>query len=443
MHLYLLSKLFLGLALVLCCGSILVGFLDRKKSLCFAEKTAISFLAGEGILTTILFWSFFINLHARIYFIGIIILLFFVLKNFPLRPLIPQLPKIRPNPKHVLIGLLLIGILFKLSFSFIETLSKPEYSWDATGNWTLTGKIYHYVSENYPNQITWALKNTNNYPKMIQLMHFWLFSWMGEANDQWSKIIFPLELLSFLAVFYFNVRRFRGRLGSLFFSYLLLSTPFFLYHSTIGYAGMTIAIFLSTGIIYFYRFVNEKKDVYFYLFSIFFAMTTWIKLEGKTLFIMGLLLLSTYLWKEYHAALKEKMKKIMQYLSLYIVFGLPWQLFAIFNQMASREKLAFNLGYFVPMHQKMYLWLFTQGTWGIFWAIFFVSLVLFYKNIPVRKNYYLLLSVFLFYGIMLFAYLFTYDAYAFFESAFNRSWHLIYPTAVFTIACLVPKMGEE
>lgn len=414
-------------------------FFDKGKKLGSFENLSLSYLIGQGALTLILFWSFFFPFKFRVPSISIVIFILFVAFNR-----FSFVPRIKTGlrslqTKNLIVVMLLVLIVFKLVYAFVETGSKPGYSWDASGNWTINSKIYYYVEKNFNDQVSWAITNTNNYPKMISIMHYWLFSWMGEADDQWSNIFFPLSLLCFIYLFYLNLFRARRDVGALFFTYVLISTPFYLYHSTIGYAGLSMSIYLSLGAIYFYRWVREREENYFWMFSLFFAMTTWLKLEGKTFFVLGFILLIYFMWRE---NMPDKVKRIIKYASTYIVIGLPWQILTIVSQMPSREKLAFHLKYFVVMHHKVYYLLFLNGTWGIIWIGIIAAMLIFYKRLFDKNNIYLALSLVLFYGIVLFAYLMTYDAYFYLESAFNRTWIFIYPLAVFTVGCIVPSWKE-
>jgi hypothetical protein len=232
----------------------------------------------------------------------------------------------------------------------------------------------------------------------------------------------------------------RGKLGAGFFSYFLLTSPFFLYDSTVGYADFTLSVYFSGGVILFYRWIHEKEEVYFWLFTIFIALTTWIKLEGKLLYLLGLILLLIYTWNNSNRSVKTIMTKVGQYLSVYAVIGLPWQLFVSSHHLETREKFGFYLPYFFDLHAQIYTKLFAQGSWGVFWIAAVAAALFFYKTLFKTKTVYLAISFLLFYGIVLFIYQFTDDGYGIFSTSFNRVWISVYPLTVFMIGCIVPRI---
>ncbi len=450
----------IGLTIPILLGNSILHFIDSKKILKPAENLALSFLLGYAGITLLLFWSFFINLPYRIPIIGGAIVALFILKSIflhsfgfqenllvQLKQRLVQISERKSlNFRNILLILLLLLTCFKLSYAFIETCSKPEYSWDAAAFWTMDGKYFFYLNQEVPNQISrFYLMFSNyhpDYPKQIPMMHFWLFGWMGEANDQWSKIFFPISLACFLVLFYMSLLKTRGSLGAGVFTYLLFSSPFFLYDATIGYADFTRSIYFSLGIIFFYRWMHEKQELYFWLFAILTSLTTWIKHEGKILYLIGLIILLIYVWN-HHRSVKSVLAKTMQYLSFYAVIGLPWQLFIISNHLVIREKFDFYLSHFFELHSQIYEKLFINGSWGVFWILVVTFVIFFYKNLLKETNGYLALTFLLLYGVVLFIYQFAYDGYNIFSTSFNRIWLSAYPLAVFMLGCIIPKFTHS
>ncbi len=445
-----------GLAIPILLGNVILSFLDPKKILQPFENLALSFLLGLSGITLLAFWSFFINLQYRVFIISGIIVALFVIKRIiygkfgraeglQLKQSIDQVREKRLfTPRNIALGLMVIFMAIKLSYTFIEACSKPEYSWDASAFWTMDGKSFFYLNNEQPGQVLkyfFMLPNYHpEYPKQIQLTHFWLFSWMREANDQWSKIIFPMSLVCFMVMFYTSLNKLRGNLGASIVTYFLLSSPLFLYLSTVGYADFTLSIYFSLGIIFFYRWAQEKQDVYFWLFAIFISLTAWIKLEGKPLCVLGFVILFIYVFHYSNKSVKSMLKKVGQYLSVFFAINLPWQLVVNFNHLETREKLASHLDHFLDLHSQIYTKLFAEGSWGVFWIAVVGAALLFYKRLLKRENVYLAVTLILFYGIVLFIFQFTYDGYSVFDVSFDRVWLSIYPITVFMFGCIVPKM---
>jgi hypothetical protein len=301
---------------------------------------------------------------------------------------------------------LIASFSIKVSYSFVEACSKPEYAWDASGNWTEVGKNVFYAEKYRPDKVIDQLKaHVSGYPREVSLMHFWLFWWMGEASDQWSKIIFPVELICLLIIFYYGLKPERGAPGALLFTYFLCSAPLFLYLSTIGYADLTKTVYFAAGIIGFYRWLQTKQDAYFYLFSLMMAFTSWVKIEGRALYALGLILLLFFLWHGYRGTIKSRIYYALKYLLMYVFIGLPWQAFVAFNHLFDPQgAVGLYFHNILEFHRKMYALMFMEGSWGIFWVFFSAGLLFFFKRQLKGNNLYLFAAMVLFYGNLLFIY---------------------------------------
>ncbi|MFA4858803.1 MAG: hypothetical protein WC901_01190 [Candidatus Margulisiibacteriota bacterium] len=447
-----LFGLCLGLFLIFVLGWGIVWLLDRARVLRGMEKLAISFLLGQ-IGTTLLFFGFLVfrlpqPAFGEALLLGTLSLLiiFFERKNI-LAGILRIVPAIKQGLvwrpfngatfKRWLLVILLLLIGLKLAYALVETGSKPEYAWDASGNWTACGKGLYYVTLEQPSRLPqfWASQG-NNYPKHVSLMHGWLFSLMQQANDQWSKIFFWLNLLCLVMIFYQTVSATGTRWRALFFTYFLLSGPYFIYMSTIGYADFTLMVYFSVGIVYFYQWVRTKQETYFYLFSLFLAATTWIKLEGKPYAVLGMILVGLFVWLDKSYALKAKCIKTAQYIGAGLIIGLPWQCFALAQPWGSRERLALHLPQALELLRLIYGKMFIEGTWGIFWIIAIAGVLLSWRKIKRREILALAVAVLLFFAVLLSIFLFTEDALGWFEVSFNRILLSVYPVVVLLLSLL-------
>jgi len=452
-------KLFAGLFIAWMLGHLIIRFFDPGKKLSAFEDMALSYLVGQGSVTLLLFLLFLLPIAHQSLIITLLVVGSFAVKMFYDKSGHWRNKKIsfgifsgfflkRKNIIIVLLLIFLVSSLFiKISYSFVEACSKPEYAWDAAGNWTLAGKNYFYAEKYRTDKVVEELKNTvNSYPRGLSLMHYWLFWWMGEANDQWSKMIFPVELLCLLVIFYCGLKPARGQLGALVFVCFLCSAPIFLYHSTIGYADLTKTVYFAAGMIYFYRWIQTNQELYFWSFALPLAFTSWIKMEGRILYAIGFVLLLLYLWRDSKETLRSKIVHIGEYLLLFMVIGLPWQLFVLFNQLPGQEGwLSFSFYRFLEFHAKVYELLFLGGSWGMFWVLAAGTTLFFFKRQLSGRNFYLLAAILLFYGNLLFIYLCFSDTVDFMLLTFNRVLLPIYPVIVFNMGCVLPslKIDEE
>lgn len=439
-------KLLLGLLVSFALGNLLLGLIDRNKTLTLAENIALSGLLGLGGTSLLTFFSSFIYLPQRALVLGGLILLGFAIRQRQFcRDACAQIRQIKVERVNIVWLAIFAVILLKLSYSFVETCSKPEYSWDASGHWTSPGKICYFLDQEgkwiIPRVLVKLGANNSFYPKHIPFLHFWLFSWMGEANDQWSNIFLPVSLVCFLVLFYSCLKKYRGPTEALAFTWLLLSTPFFLYHSTFGYADFTNSLYFSAGIIFFYRWIKEGEAPYFILFALLVAFTSWTKNEGKMEYLLAFVLLLTFLWRDHPGKLIDKLKIVGIYLAAYAVIGWPWQLWISLNRVPSYEQFVFSFDKVMEFHALIYRLLFEQGTWGLFWPFFVAMAAVNFKDFLAKPNRYLLLALVLFYGLVSAIYLAA-VTFSWAEAGFNRQWIVFYPVAVFTLGCIMPRFDR-
>ncbi|MFH1541817.1 MAG: hypothetical protein ABIE84_01860 [bacterium] len=446
-------KLLIGLILPFLLGFTILSWIDRNKELDLPEQTGLSFLLGISATTLLLFWAFLLPLSHRSFLVGTFIVVFSFLqlllvdKGRRIRDFVKKCYTVKwpVGQKNIVVLLLLIGLLFKLSYVFVEAGSKPEYSWDASNFWTTSAKAFHYFDRDYPAQALQGvlnLKSHDDYPRQMALSQAWLYDYLGEANDQMGKLLFPVTLVAFLFFFYAQVKKERAGPIALFFCYFLLSAPLFVYLATVGYADFTIAVYFSVGILCFYRWIREKKLPYFWLFSIFIALTLWIKIEGKLWLLLGLILLIVYLYRDYGRSIKEAALKVGQYLSAYLIISFPWQIVIWAYRLEARGEFTSNLGHFSEMQSFIYNSLFVQGSWGLFWFAATAALLVGWHKLINRQNIYLLLTIIMFYGALLFIYLFTGDGWDSMVVSFNRVLLSLYPVMVFTLAVVLPDLNE-
>ena len=104
---------------------------------------------------------------------------------------------------------------------------------------------------------------------------------MNNFNDLLVKVLFPLNFLAFIAVFYsFLKKALSNRLFALLFTFMLISIRQFGNYATNGYADMPMAVYASLTFLALYLWAGENNPVYFQtaFFACLFAM--WTKNEG-------------------------------------------------------------------------------------------------------------------------------------------------------------------
>jgi 4-amino-4-deoxy-L-arabinose transferase-like glycosyltransferase len=108
--------------------------------------------------------------------------------------------------------------------------------------------------------------------------------------------------LSFIFIFYSNLREFADRKISLIASLILATTPTIFDHSTFAYTNLPYTIFLATGSIYLFTWLIKKKTIgYLVLAGVFTGLSTWTRSAEPfwMVNIFMLVLFSIYRFKKY------------------------------------------------------------------------------------------------------------------------------------------------
>ena len=152
-----------------------------------------------------------------------------------------------------LITFFLIGVLF--SFSMINAWFFPIIESDAV--W------YHIKSMTFLNEVRfdsdWVVPQLKQYPPFIPL----LFSYLSIFELKFLKIIFPLLYLCLNIIFYSRVLTLtKNKKTACLFTMVLARTPYFWWHGVLPFLDLTAAVFYSTGIFYWYFWIQPKVENY-------------------------------------------------------------------------------------------------------------------------------------------------------------------------------------
>jgi hypothetical protein len=453
-----LIKLLLGLLLPLLIGYAVLSLCFKKQTHSSAlERFALAWALGTGFLTWLMFCLVMIKVPLTVTNIAIPALLFLgiawpivIRHGYPLfntADLIKTAKNIFSRPpvdgqiNYWLERLLLLAIAGKVGYVFFEALIKPVVAWDAWANWALKAKIFFLDPVPLVSYFGNYRAGLADYPLHLPLLESWLYTCLGEWNDQLVKIIFPLYFLSLLILFYYVLRRIAPRLNSLLFTFLLSSLPFLVYHATIEYADFPLALYYTFTLFLLYLWAEKSDQGCFFCSSILAGLLPLVKKEGQVDLLIILLLLAVILWSK-RSALAEKAKAFISYALFPALLYLPW---LIFSKLLRLEGVGVQTPHLISFQVLLdrasniiavfYNKMFLGGNWNMLWLLLCLALILNFRPVWSSKLKFILLSLGLNLAFLIAIYLFT-DSYTFLleGTTLNRNMLILMPSVVLLTA---------
>lgn len=169
-------------------------------------------------------------------------------------------------------------ILFTTIFFLIKIIIEPVQLWDARSIWFYSGKIIYfndgYLFENFQNDFCNKCDYLL-YPKLIPSLTAYIAKVFGYWNDYITKLSLFLLLLP---VLFFLKDEFRNFLN-FFLSLILLiyATGFFIWN---GYLDGYLAIYMSISYLCLIRFIENKKNYYFFISFLCLSILINLKIES-------------------------------------------------------------------------------------------------------------------------------------------------------------------
>ncbi|MDO8525819.1 MAG: hypothetical protein Q7S07_04965 [Candidatus Omnitrophota bacterium] len=185
----------------------------------------------------------------------------------------------------ILLAMTAALLIFVIAYAFLMAMVRPIESYDSVAIWSLKAKIL-YLAKEAPADFFTTLKTKfdgahPDYPLLVPLSEVWFYTFINNFNDFLVKVIFPLNFMAFLVLFYaFLKKMLSSRTLALTFTFMLASIRQFSNYATNGYADMQMAIYGSLTFLALYLWIKESKAPYLWtaFFSCVFAI--WTKNEG-------------------------------------------------------------------------------------------------------------------------------------------------------------------
>jgi hypothetical protein len=200
------------------------------------------------------------------------------------------LPKPVTITEWILAGLIMLEIATMIFVSFKHTLG-----WDGLLNWeikaryaflnggTLPGSYYSDPGRGFSHP---------EYPLAIPFSELWLYLWMGEPNQFWVKVVFPLFCAACAPLLALLVARLSGnRWVGLLSAALLPFVPSVLGSPggiVVGYVDIPLGVFYLAALGYLLLWFNTNDSRFLIVFAGCSAFLPWTKSEGIILWFIVL-----------------------------------------------------------------------------------------------------------------------------------------------------------
>ena len=196
-------------------------------------------------------------------------------------------------------ALIAFGVLAMFFASAQHTLG-----WDGLLNWEIKARYAFLNSGVLPSAYyvdAARVFSHPEYPLLIPMTETWLYLWMGEANQFWVKIIFPLFYAAGAVVLALVGSRVAGRRWpGLVVAALLVLVPF-LANGTggvvVGYADFPLSVIYLAVIGYLLTSLKQDDAQSFRVYAAAMAILPWMKREGIVLWLVAVFCGAIVLWK--------------------------------------------------------------------------------------------------------------------------------------------------
>jgi hypothetical protein len=318
---------------------------------------------------------------------------------------------------HYFFLALIVTGLFIILF---RTLWLPMHLADEIAQWGIKSKILYHEGTIYAQDFfdPSRLMYHASYPFLVPLLESICFSAMGEMNDHWVKLPFPLFFLALLLFFYSAQKRWSDRGHALMFTAVLAVLPIFISNGhgnpSSGYADIPLTLYYTISVVSLCFWITEDsmKDLLLATACMTFAIFT--KKEGLILWSITVLVLTIYLPFTRGKGLGRIIIQEGTFILVPLIMLLPWfHFYSTINvnpwekdfqlSYLSYEQIYANL-YRVPAISRSLLSsFFTPRYFNFLWVLFFATVVFSFKDSFSCPRSFLLLVLLLNIAVLFFA----------------------------------------
>ena len=434
-----MTDIFLGLASlapVILAGCFLVSAVDHHGILLPAERLALGFAVGTGLLTweMLVFHTFGFSFSV----IGLLApLLGFSLAAFLFAR--RHWPKGRSESSLAFASvsfrrlewLLIAAIVIETSAVFFHAWLLPMEAYDAVSNWGLKAKAI-FLAGRIPESF---LRNPNyevfhpDYPLLVPLLESYIYRCIGDLREVSAKMVFPLYLVGCVATLMAALRRAgQSRRSCLLFGFLLVSIPYFSEQATNGYADVVVSFYFGGGSLYLYLWQTKGRGLFLVLSALLTGCAALTKNEGLVLVGIHFVWLAAVLLSRSEIVLRRRLVNLGIYFCILAAVLMPWYLFknslGLRNDVINSEVVAGlkwnSFSRVGPILYHLQTQVFGPKNWNLVWILLCAAVGFRHRILLHSPAVFVLCAV----GFTLAAYMSVYLITPYTIPPFDVTWHL-------------------
>ncbi|HVZ11464.1 MAG TPA: hypothetical protein VG965_00365 [Patescibacteria group bacterium] len=291
-------------------------------------------------------------------------------------------------------SILLIGILLTVCFVLFEALIRPLSAWDAWVTWFLAAKDYFLIHAIDPYLNSYTFFSVQPVPILVLTF---VFTLLGQVNDQVSLLIYTSFYISLLLMLYSSLRKIASVKFSLLFVFLFATLGDVIRHAgryDVGYIDLPLGYFFFACFLLLKQLNERFSSKTLILLNFLLAVTALVKSDGLPYFLISQLII-LYILK------REKKLKLVFYTGLSFLLVVSWPLFLTFNHI---PQFTFNLFSdhlsikSIPIIvERIFVEALNIQRWNLLWPTFIVCIIVAKYTKTLKMIAFILASQFIFY----------------------------------------------
>jgi len=291
--------------------------------------------------------------------------------------------------QKVLYLMLILLIVFEISYLSSRSLLEPETSFDGRVRWGLCAKVLYAEGGIY----TDYFDNPKHYynlpfnPLLVPLQMASIYYAMGEMHARLVKVLFLVYFVMLMAAFYDVARRYVSVLGASLFTAFLATIPPYFYgegSASTCMVDVPLAFFCFVCVVMLFSCLKQKKSGPVIPVAMVLFFCAFAKSEGVyyALIVMFCWFIASLFDKDVHRAGLLKGAGSMGL--LFILLYMPWVIFRMTYIQLDHPNVpdAVTMGYVISKAHRLAFIIprlieecFVVYRWHVIWMVFVVSLV--------------------------------------------------------------------
>ncbi|MBI4974677.1 MAG: glycosyltransferase family 39 protein [Candidatus Omnitrophica bacterium] len=401
MAIFLLSILFVVGTCFL--GYNIIFLFDRRNIFNLSERLGLSYLFGIAAVSLEMFILGIFKVRFAASIVLIVWLPVFIL-NFILyrgRRISQPFKKASSQRFSIFEKSVFSFLSFEVIYTFFRALMKPVESYDSVAIWSLKAKVL-YLAKTVPNDffhmIDMAFHGIHpDYPLLVPFSEVWFYTFINGFNDYLVKMIFPLNLLAFLLVFYGVLKKATAnRPAALLAVFFLASIKQFNDYATDGTADLQMAIYATLTFVFLYMWVKTKDMPYFTACVISCIFSLWTKNEGSLVFMITIALLTILIVTKRRAG-EARTDEFRFFMYALLILSVSFAAWSIFKAHLGLENDVININTFkkldlaaiykriIPIAYEYQRHIFGFKKWNLIWIASLYCFAVRYRSLSFKR----------------------------------------------------------